>query len=326
MLMGLCLRKWQMSSKKLVAMALIACSLSSGQAYADTHIDTGSSDAPALELLHNMGEALSVTSYRGIYTHEHSGNIDSIQVEHGITEQLQAERLQHLSGFNKAIIQRSDTGLCSEIDPETSNLPRSDDLLDEHYRIQFLGEDKVAGRKAFVVNATPRDEYRHGFRLAVDAETFMPLMMMIIQIENSRVLDRFQFVSFEPVILSENDELDEIQPEPNDILLMSGCVEAVDLARWRLGWVPNGFQLVSAKVSESTDMLAFSDGISRFSVFVSSSQSGKTLEGEARRGGTLVYLDKVVAAGELYQVSVVGEVPINTARKVASALIPLAKR
>ncbi len=292
---------------------------------AEAEINTASSDEAALNLFQQMGQALTQLSYNGIFTHEHSGNLDPIRITHQVIDDVEANRFKHLTGSANAIVQRSDASLCArEGLSQQTLLPRTDDSLDSHYLLKLVGEDRVADRSVYIVNALPRDEFRYGYRLALDAETAMPLMMATIS--GNRMLERFQFIDFQPVTNTAEVVNELIEPKRDEVLLLGGCVQTADLAHWRLGWVPSGFQLISAKVTDSAEMLAFSDGMSRFSVFVSRVLGRKTLEGEARRGGTLVYLDKIVIAGEPYQVSIVGEVPKTTAQKVASAVIPLARR
>ncbi len=292
---------------------------------AEAEINTASSDEAALSLFQQMGQALTQLSYNGIFTHEHSGNLDPIRITHQVINDVEANRFKHLTGSANAIVQRSDASLCAREDlSQQTLLPRADDSLDSHYLLKLVGEDRVADRSVYIVNALPRDEFRYGYRLALDTETAMPLMMATIS--GNRMLERFQFIDFQPVTNTAEVVDGLIEPKRDEVLLLGGCVQTADSAHWRLGWVPSGFQLISAKVTDSAEMLAFSDGMSRFSVFVSRVLGRKTLEGEARRGGTLVYLDKIVIAGEPYQVSIVGEVPKTTAQKVASAVIPLARR
>ncbi len=290
----------------------------------NAEINTSSSDEAALGLFRQMGVALTQLNYSGIFTHEHSGNLDPIRITHQVIDDIEANRFKHLTGSANAIVQRSDASLCAREELPTQVMPRTNDSLDSHYLLKLVGEDRVADRPVYIVNALPRDEYRYGYRLALDMETAMPLMMATIA--GSRMLERFQFVDFKPSVNAVVSSEDLLEPNQNEVLLLGGCAQVADLAHWRLGWVPNGFQLISAKVTDSAEMLAFSDGLSRFSVFVSRAIGRKTLEGEARRGGTLVYLDKIVISGEPYQVSIVGEVPKNTAQKVAASVIPLARR
>lgn len=292
--------------------------------HSNAEINTASSDERALNLFRQMGIALTELNYSGIFTHEHSGNMDPIRITHQVADNIEANRFKHLTGSAHTIVQRSDAGLCAHDESSSQVKPRTNDALDSHYLLKLVGEDRVADRAVYIVNALPRDTYRYGYRFALDAETAMPLMMTTIA--GNRMLERFQFVEFTPNLEASLSTDDLLEPNQNDVLLLAGCAQVAELAHWRLGWVPNGFQLISAKVTETAEMLAFSDGLSRFSVFVNRVVGRKTLEGEARRGGTLVYLDKIVISGEPYQVSIVGEVPKNTAQKVAASVIPLARR
>ena len=68
---------------------------------------------------------------------------------------------------------------------------------------------------------------------------------------------------------------------------------------------------------QGVETLLFSDGLSVFSVFFDP-QGGRLLpEVQAQRGATVAQLARVNARGGDFLVSVVGEIPIETAQRVA---------
>ncbi|GLS26578.1 sigma factor AlgU regulatory protein MucB [Marinibactrum halimedae] len=272
-----------------------------------------------IEMLSHAEQSLKQLSYDGTYTYEYAGNLDTLSVSHRVDGDRQSNQITHLNGFADSVRYDSARHVCQS-DPQQFAVTVGPHLA-QYYQFQIVGEDRIAGRSVDMLFAQPADEYRYGFTLALDRDTRMPLMFTMLA--GKRILERFQFVHFDPV-----SDPSTAAPMPSDnqgttFSVNGGCAEVAESARWRLGWLPLGFSLTTAKLNQTADMLSFSDGITRFTVFVNPAQGAHTLEGEGRKGSTLVYLDKVIANGGLYQISVVGEIPVETAKKVAASLIPL---
>lgn len=279
---------------------------------------TGSSDPKAIELIAGVAQALSTRSFEGIYTHEHSGQLETILVTKKVDSEQSLGRLEHLSGTAVPVIHRSSEFVCTTAGYDYQASQVFDVVqLSKNYRFHIAGDDRVAGREAITVIAEPRDQHRYAYHLAIDIDTLVPLRLALVA--NNRVLERFQFAEFTP--LAENQA-----PTPSKsaadkhFVFNRGCISTQ--SRWQLGWTPPGFQLVAAKIDQQSDMLTFTDGFGRFSVFVTPSLNGKVLEGEAVRGSAAVFLDKTQAQNRVYQLSVVGEIPLDTAKRIATAVIP----
>lgn len=274
-------------------------------------------DAEALALLSTVEQSLANVSYTGIYTYEHTGVIDSIKVSKMVVDGEVTSRMEHLSGREvKPIVHQSSLAACEEgLGQRQSAFDKSN--LIAHYQFHQLGKERIAGRQALMLQAEPRDEFRFGYRLAIDEETHMPLLLALVS--GNRLVERFQFVEFTPVPSPTLEQAP--QASQNDHTLTGSCIDQTVQSPWVMGWLPSGFKLVSVKSDNGTDMYSYSDGLSRVSVFVSALAGGATLEGEARRGATIVYLDKVALGDRLFQVSVVGEVPKVAAQKIATSVV-----
>ena len=86
---------------------------------------------------------------------------------------------------------------------------------------------------------------------------------------------------------------------------------------WRVAWLPDGFRPVRA----AGNRLHFSDGLATFSVFVEPSGAAAMPDMTTTVGGTVVITRRVKNTGP--QITVVGEVPVRTARRVAESVEPL---
>lgn len=301
---------------KLVFRLFVSSLLCLPGVFAQAQIAEGPSQPEALELLGRIEQSLSAVSYEGIYTYEHTGVMDSIKVSKVVTDAQTSSRMEHLSGRESKVIVHTAAKQSCDLDLSQRQSVFDKDNLSNYYRFSSLGDERIAGRNTIMLQAEPRDDFRFGYRLAVDSETYVPLLLALVS--GNRLVERFQFVDFKPLDSSTLSE--PLEAHPDDHILAGACADAAQTAQWRLDWMPGGFKLVAVKSDESTNMFSYSDGLSRVSVFISETPGGATLEGEARRGGTIVYLDKVLAAGKVYQVSVVGEIPKVTAQKIAGSV------
>jgi len=85
----------------------------------------------------------------------------------------------------------------------------------------------------------------------------------------------------------------------------------------RVSWLPDGFKQVSV---QDSNRLHFTDGLAAFSIFIERSNASLP-EMTTHRGGTTVITRTLKGAAG--QITVVGEVPISTARKVVESVEPV---
>ena len=163
----------------------------------NAQIASGETDSTVLELLDQVETALTEVSYSGIYTYEHTGFMDTIEITHKVVAGRMQSRLQHLSGrAAKPMVHGDGIDEClPDLELRQSHFDR--ETLDKYYRFQLLGDDRVAGRDVLLLSADPRDEFRYGYRLAIDKETYVPLLLSLFN--GKRMMERFQFVDFQPL-------------------------------------------------------------------------------------------------------------------------------
>jgi sigma-E factor negative regulatory protein RseB len=89
---------------------------------------------------------------------------------------------------------------------------------------------------------------------------------------------------------------------------------------WTLEWRPDGFVPAAAPRSGKGQAVAFSDGLAAFSVFVEPARKMVMPTGASRIGATTVYMKQLSVDDIAFFVTVVGEVPPTTARKVAESV------
>lgn len=166
------------------------------------------------------------------------------------------------------------------------------------------GTGVVAGRATYRMTARPRDNLRFTYVMDVDAEQHLPLRVLTVNPEG-QVLELYEFADV------------TIQPRSTTTAIRGPDQDAS--ASYILATIPPGFELVT-EGSAPVDHLTLSDGLANVSVFIERQpRSLPSGEGVALRGATLTYT-RGTANDSL--ITVLGEIPVPTARLLADAVRP----
>lgn len=288
-----------------------------------TAVDTVHSPEVAL-LLKKMSETSHGLNYQGTFTYQHKDNpsLQSFRIIHWVVDGVEHERLQHLNGPEREVVRTGRKLGCGSLGDELlqGNLGKLADMtaLDQLYKFDIRGPERVAGRSATVLLALPLDPYRYSYFLSIDDETGLVLKSWLVD-ESARPLERYQFIE-----LSLNPDLSQAHQQPTAKLhrnvVATDCdpVEIKTPERWQLNWLPEGFAFVGQRaIKDEIEMLMYTDGLSTFSVFVQPATGVVIPEGVAQRGATLAVMDAFSFQGQNYRVTVVGEIPVVAAQKIA---------
>lgn len=283
-------------------------------------------------LLGKMSQVGAHINYRGAFTYQNQTSIDlqSFRVEHWIENGQQHDRLSFLNGQEREIIRDGQPVDCKAMGDKLlqgnfASLSSSLAKLDDLYQFEIRSQERVAGRLARVLQVIPKDPYRYAYLLSIDEETGLVLKSWLID-ENARPLERYQFISI------------DLNPDVNQLVRAKPAARqhkaTVDLSRcnpttvakpelWQISWVPQGFVLAGQrKLPNNQDMLMYTDGLTTFSIFLEPTTSFVP-EGTGRRGATLAYMSRLMYKGIVYRVSVVGEIPVAAAAKIAQNIAGL---
>lgn len=271
------------------------------------------------ELLGGMSEALREQSYQGLFTYEHGGALETLKLLHQVADGVEVSSLERLNGPAQRYSPKARKADC--LSPSDRRLRGGADVnsaladLAGYYHFYIREDQRVAGREATVLQAVPRDEYRFGHTFTIDKATSLPLGAMIFT-PNKTVLERLQFVD-----LSLLAEAEPLAVAPTTFVCQS---EPVPQAPWQLGWMPSGFVAAGVAHREVVgDMMMFTDGLASFSVFIRPSIEDVVAQGQAQRGATVAFMQQHRFGQTVYTVSVVGEVPVRTAQRIASSVRPM---
>jgi sigma-E factor negative regulatory protein RseB len=279
-------------------------------------LDSGS------ELLNRMTHSHRELNYRAIVTYQLGDQLTSYRVTHIVNEGKEFEALESLDRDHQGLVHHGHDVSCVHPGPQLIRLvnPDEDQGFYRYYDVDVAGEDRVAGRDTVTLLIKPRDVYRLGYQLSLDKETGLLLGSDIVS-QQGEVLERFQYVMLELNI-------------PDNELVFDGAIEvehtpaALDglaVVRghlWRANWIPAGFTSLKDTGGDG-GAITYTDGLAVMSVFVeplpkADTDAASVTEGGMRRGASVSYTVAFPDSGMF--ATVVGEVPMLTAKQVAKSL------
>jgi sigma-E factor negative regulatory protein RseB len=282
-------------------------------------------DQDALRWLDRMSHSLREISYRGVFTYQHGGGVQAMRISHSIDGNMENEEMTRLTGMDAKVVRTEHPLDCIHPGHRLVRIghiyrAEGDDCgIARHYRLQMAGNGRIAGREAVIINVLPRDIYRYGYQMAIDHETGLLLKTQTVA-QDGRVLERFQFADIEIGKTDAGGTQVELIHRAAHSHGGERSAAVTGSPGWSIGWLPGGFMLTDA-IEGSGHNKTYTDGLANFSVFVElMPQMEETGAGMARQGGTTAYTRGMVIAGRPALVTVLGEVPVNTARRVADSV------
>ena len=306
--------------------ANVSTQLSEPYVASQAGVSSADHSAEIEQLLQKMASVPQTLNYQGSFTYQHKDNpaLQSFRITHWVENGVEHERLQHLNGSEREVLRSGKAIGCETLGAQllqgkVSRLGVNLARMDKFYRFEIRGPERVAGREATALLALPLDGFRHSSLLTIDNETGLVLKSWLVD-ESARPLERYQFidVSFNPDLADINQQpVAKIQRSATAQLSECNPSELKQPERWQLAWVPPGFAFVGQRqVRNQIDMLMYTDGLTTFSVFIEAAV-GAIPEGVASRGATLAVMDSLAYQGKTYRITVVGEIPVVTAQKIA---------
>lgn len=289
--------------------------------------------------LAKMHNAAHMLNYDGTFVYGQNNELSSMQIIHSADKNGEFERLISLDGSGREVIRSGDTVTCILPDkksvvvdksrPETEfppSFPLKIKQLLKTYSFHFGENTMVAGQVAKKLIIKPKDKYRYGHTLWIDAKKGLLLKDHLIG-DNLKIVEQFMFtqINYPDVIKrsrllssSKNNKFTWYEAKDEDV--------KKDVKRsmsWKVMKVPAGF-FPGVKRHHNMTMSAmpvehfmYSDGLSSISVFVEKQmKNSKNLIGGSKMGAVNAYGRSI---GE-YHVTVVGEVPHATVKMIGDSV------
>lgn len=302
--------------------AVLSASLLSLPAFSATCAGAGDE---ALSWLQRMSRSSHEVDYHGVVTFQRGEDMQVMQVSHSVRGGTTSESITRLTGQG-ARVERTDHPLeC--VHPGHKILQLGMDLaagncgLAEFYRFAVSDGERIAGRRAVRITVQPRDMYRYGYVMDLDRETALLLKARTVG-RGDRTLEKFQFASLTygdaPADHQDVEVVHRAQhPQPASA---ESNTAALPRQEWGVHWLPRGFAATEARVAGEVRR-TYTDGLAVFSIFLEELPTDiRPGEGIMRHGGTVSYTRGLQLADKPVLITVIGEVPVNTARMVADSV------
>jgi len=289
----------------------------------------------ASRLLERLGEALQSVPFRGRSIYLSGDQLTAVEILHGVVDGQTRERVIHLSGTPAEIVRNGNSVTTLHPDASAEIRDSRSQALSAvlstpegwkgsgHYRLAEGGADRVAGRTARRVDILPLDQHRLGLQLWLDDASGLLLKSVILD-RRGQALDIFEFVSLETGVrltAADFEPGDSVRREASEAPAAGEVAPTV----WQTGWVPAGFERMTRALPASGPTVfaaSFSDGLAAFSVFVESLDGQKADEASRQWGASVAVSRRAATPAQDHLVTVVGEIPLETAMQVAASVGP----
>ena len=276
-----------------------------------------------------------------------SVRLATFRVIHKVVDDVERERIVYLDGPPREIVRTGDQVACvlapgDKLLALNGALPsglygrvfaRDFASVGKHYEVKFSQRNRVAGRAAVGLEVTPRDADRFGYNLWLDEETGLLLRSELRDTTGAKL----EIFVFSTLRVGERVAAADLQPSPDGDLVWHRLsvpgetqTSAGPPRDWRTRWVPSGFSMTGADSFQSDPRheaprvytLRFSDGLAAFSVFIEPMPEAGAGSVVSRAGATVALTHSAAADNGDHLVTVIGEVPVATAQRIAAGVSP----
>lgn len=301
----------------------------------------------ALYWLKRMDDAGDRLNYQGTLVYSYGDILTSFKLTHVRDGSREWEHLVQLDGRANEVVRgggdliyKAPGGTSTHLRIQPSASLRPDATAESlariaaQYHLTATAGERIAGRDALRVAVMPNVADRYGHVFYLDKASGLLLKSQLLDTDGD-VLETLGFSSFavgDKVGLQDYQnarhaaaEAQSRRPAPPP------HVPAKPLpARWQF-WTPAGFSAgpegVRAKRMNGSrvEVITLSDGLSSVSVFSEPVTGKAPRTGQSTRGSTALVSRVVGEGGNRWLLTVVGEVPLETARHIADSVVPAAK-
>ncbi|BEE16501.1 sigma-E factor regulatory protein RseB [Aeromonas enteropelogenes] len=299
-------------------------------------------DKSAEALLQQMQSAVQQQNFELSMVKARKGRLEPIRISHAVIDGKEVAHLSYLDGKAIEYLQRQDefTFFENSHEPYTLKGARFPGVWStlvkmplsrvmESYDAVLAGRSRVAGVVAQVVRLVPKEADKYGFVLWIDEQSNLLLRVDMVEREGNLVEQVLGvdlelqskpapwLVALAKRKLPEALALEDAYPAPQQVL------------SWQITWLPDGFKVLSrdkhqlVTTSLPVDYMMLSDGLVDLSVYVARVDPKQAVRQQLIRQGATSLVSYVNEVG--VEITVVGEVPAETAKRIAESVQPLAR-
>lgn len=288
-------------------------------------------------LLQQMEQASQSLNYELAYINVSRLGIESLRFRHAVLDNKVYAQLLQMDGPRREIIQRGSGISYFEpgLEPFTlagehivDSLPSlvfaDFQKLSSIYDFVPVGRTRIADQMCEVIRIVARDGTRYSYIVWLDSETKLPLRVDLLD-RDGETLEQYRVVSFavDEGIRKMMQSLETANLPPSLSVPASDKVTF----NWKAGWLPTGMREVSQSrrqipsLNKPVESRLYSDGLFSFSINVS--MADKTSTNQLLRTGRRT-VETVIRDNA--EITVVGELPPSTARRIADGITLGAKK
>lgn len=290
--------------------------------------------------LDRMARSVESLDYRGDFVYMHDDQIEVMRIIHRFGEDGEQERLFSLNGPPREVIRDNDRVTCILPKDESVMLETSlgdalfptipvEQMVDSSSRYSFKlgGTERIAGLTAQLIEITPLDGLRFGYRLWLEEESAMLLKSTVIDADGEAI-EQLLFTRIDiggpirdselkPRMRGRKIDITPSNVDASDAVAVADASPAT--AQWTIHDLPAGFKLRSREQpvapGSAYEHLVFTDGMATISVYVEPSQD-EAAEQSSAMGAMNVY----TTGQPGWAVTAVGEAPLPTLEAIAKSL------
>ena len=312
-------RSYRISRRpRRAVLAVVLAFFVPGAAIAQASAACAALDPEVRRLLAALSSSARRIDYHGVVTLQRGGDMQIMTLSHQVFDGQITQEFSRLTGQDAKVFRYAHPMDCLH---PGHRLLHSVAMPDEglcavaaSYRFRVANGERIAGREAVRLRVEPLDMYRFGYVFELDRDTALMLKSTTLA-SDQRVLEQFQFATLDlqSVRAARATTHYEAHPPPPEPGAGAG-------PSWRIAWLPAGF-VPTDKAPARSRRKSFTDGLASFSVFFESLPGAiKPGEGVEREGSTVAYTRGVILDQRPVLVTVLGEIPTNTARMVADSV------
>ncbi|SFN11203.1 sigma E regulatory protein, MucB/RseB [Izhakiella capsodis] len=282
-------------------------------------------------LLQQMERASQSLNYELAFISVSRMGIESLRYRHAVIDNKTYAQLLQMDGPRREIIQRGNEISYFEagLEPFTLSGGRIIDTLpsviygdfnrlSSSYDFIPVGRARVADQVCDVIRIVARDGTRYSFIVWIDTDTKLPLRVDMLD-RSGETLEQYRVISFavDDGIRKVMQGLTKANMPPS----LSLPPAKKQMFSWQVGWLPQGVKEVSQSrrdiptLNKPVESRLYSDGLFSFSVNIS--PADKNSVPQLLRNGWCTIQTEVRNNTEI---TVVGELPPSTAKRIADSV------
>ena len=336
--------------KQQLARCVLAASMAAaGAAAAQTPaVAPAGASTPAAERsindwLMRMHEASRRRTYVGTFVvSSAAGNMSSARIWHACDGVQQMERVENLTGTPRSTFRRNDQVVTFLPDSKVVRtekreslglfpnlLKSSETTIPEFYAAQAIGAERVAGFDADVVQLTPRDNLRFGYRIWSEKKSGLVVKLQTLDADG-QVIEQAAFSELQMDAPVKMDKLAQMMANTDGYKVQKTdpVKTTADAQGWLLktpvaGFKPMGCYKRPPAGTGRDDAMQwiFSDGLASVSLFVEAYDRQRHVhEVLLSMGATQTLSRRLPDKGGDWWLTAVGEVPPQTLKAFAQSL------